>query len=885
MKSPRPEDAKIMGMNTRSQTHLQRWGIVIGLTTVYWVSAIWLIQLFGDGVAMLAAIPIIMAGWSLGMLGGVIASLLAIILTAILLVGYGGQTWGLVLSSGFPFGSIIFILIGVITGRLRQILDARLQTEIHLRSSERYLTLLKITTNDILNIKNPGEKYYFLLNHLTNLFVADYGYFVHWDAAQEKATLITSTVQLAQADSKNIMESTASAMAEAVLQTGQILTINDAQNSHYAINPTPSKESAFPIQSMIGIPFMERGYKLGAAVLTYDTPHQFTPEEIEQAQQAGDQIALVLWTVQQEVEIQKRLSETNALANIARALSETERVGLSTVLQLIVNSTKELIPSTEQAVIHLLDEGQQILTAEAVIGYDEDSTKWKTIKIRPNEGVAGQVIVQGETINISDIGTDSRFVAFDKTPPSYRSLMVAPVQSGEKKLGTISVQSSLTDAFTEDESRLLSGLGTQAAIAIENANLLESTQLALKESNALYRINQKLVASLDPQELLQDVVELLQTNFEYYHVQIYTVEPKSGDFILHTGSGEIGKKLKENKHRLRAGEGIAGYTAEIGVPFFTNDVDQVYFFVRNPLLPNTKSELAVPVKIGENTLGVLDIQQNPPRTLSQRDIHLVSAVADQLSIALQKANLYSDLQVSLQTEKAIRDQLVQNERLATMGRLLASVSHELNNPLQAIQNALFLLREEKGISEQGKQDLDIVLSESERMAALIARLRATYRPAQAEDFQPMQVNDLIEDVYALIATHLRHNEISFEFYPADLPTIPGLADQIRQVLLNLLMNAVEAMTTGGRLTVSTQNLKDSDEILLRISDTGKGIDRGILPNIFDAFVTDKESGTGLGLTITYDIIVKHHGRIQAENNTLNGATFSVWLPCSIRESE
>jgi len=220
-----------------------------------------------------------------------------------------------------------------------------------------------------------------------------------------------------------------------------------------------------------------------------------------------------------------------------------------------------------------------------------------------------------------------------------------------------------------------------------------------------------------------------------------------------------------------------------------------------------------------------------------------------------------------------------------MGRLLASVSHELNNPLQAIQNALFLLREEKGISEQGKQDLDIVLSESERMAALIARLRATYRPAQAEDFQPMQINDLIEDVYALIATHLRHNEISFEFYPADLPTIPGLADQIRQVLLNLLMNAVEAMTTGGRLTISTQNLKDSDEILLRVSDNGKGIDRVILPNIFDAFVTNKESGTGLGLTITYDIIAKHHGRIQAENNPLNGATFSVWLPCSIRESE
>lgn len=884
MKSPKSGDAKIMGMNSLS--HLQKWGIIVGLTAVYWIGAAWLIQLYGDGIVMLAAIPIIMAGWFLGMLGGVAASLVAAILTAILLIDYGGHTWEYVFYGGYPFGSIIFILIGVITGRLRQILDARLQTENQLRSRERYLTLLKITTSDILNIKKPGEKYYFLLNHLVNLFIADYGYLVQWDGHQEKAALIISTAWSEQANSKTIMESVASAVTDSVLRIKQTLAVNDVPNSQYAISSAFSKESAFPIQSMLGIPFIARGYKLGAAVLTYNIPHQFTPEEIDQAQQAGDQIALVLWTVQQEVEIQKRLRETNALANIGRALSETEHVGLSTVLQLIVNSTKELIPSTEQAVIHLLDEEQKILTAEAVIGYAEDATNWKTIKIRPNEGVAGQVIVKGETINITDVGTDPRFVAFGNTPPSYRSLMVAPVQSGGKKLGTISVQSSLVDAFTEDEGRLLSALGTQAAIAIENAHLLESTQQALKEANALYSINQKLVASLDPNELLQDAVELLQKNFEYHHVQFYTVEPQSGDLIMHTGSTEIGVKLKEKNHRLRAGEGIVGNTAETLAPFFTNDVDQIHFFVRNPLLPNTKSELAMPVKIDGHILGVLDIQQTPPRSLGPRDIQLVSAVADQLAIALQKANLYAHLQTSLQTEKTMRDQLVQNERLATMGRLLASVSHELNNPLQAIQNALFLLREEKGISAQGKQDLDIVLSESERMAALISRLRATYRPAQVGDFHPMQINDLIEDVYALIATHLRHNEISFEFYPApNLPTIPGLVDQIRQVLLNLLMNAVEAMTTGGRLTVSTQYLMESREILLKVTDTGVGIKPSILHSIFEAFITDKETGTGLGLTISYDIVTKHGGRIQAENNPGRGATFSVWLPTEHRETQ
>jgi signal transduction histidine kinase len=263
---------------------------------------------------------------------------------------------------------------------------------------------------------------------------------------------------------------------------------------------------------------------------------------------------------------------------------------------------------------------------------------------------------------------------------------------------------------------------------------------------------------------------------------------------------------------------------------------------------------------------------------------LVSAVADQLAIALQKANLYSELQAALQVETSIRNQMVQSERLVTMGRLLASVSHELNNPLQAIQNALFLLREEKGISLQGKLDLDIVLSEAERMSALIERLRATYRPTQAEDFIPTQVNNIIEDVYALISTHVRHNEIVFEFHPEpDLPLIPALADQIRQVIINLLMNAVEAMTTGGKLLICTKLLQDSNEILLTVSDSGTGIPAEILPNIFDAFVTNKQSGTGLGLTITHDIVMKHHGRISAENNLDKGSIFKVWLPINNME--
>lgn len=578
---------------------------------------------------------------------------------------------------------------------------------------------------------------------------------------------------------------------------------------------------------------------------------------------------------EKDIELKKQLEEADTLSKISIALSQAERVGLSNILQLIVDSIKTLIPTAEQAVIHTLDEDKKYLVAQAVSGFRAASKGRLQMKL--GEGVAGQAIISGQAINITDINSDERFIK-STSNPSFRSLLVTPIISGEQNLGTISIQSQLPNAFTKHEQDLLNALSVQAAIAIENAHLLETTQQSLKETNALYRINQGLVA-LNEDELLDDVVSLLQENFGYYHVQVFIIDPNTKDLILHAASGEIGKQLIEQKFKLFAGEGIVGYAAETSVPFFTNDVNEVMFFIPHRLLPNTKSEMAIPLKIDNHLFGVLDIQQALPKTFTTRDLQLVGVVADQLAIALQKADLYESLQTALQQEKSMRNQLIQSERLAAIGRLLASVSHELNNPLQAIQNALFLLKEEQGVSELGKQDLSIVLAESERMANMIKRLRDTYRPIRAEDFRPTQLNALIEDVYALVATHLRHNQIIFEFFPdPELQPIPTLTDQIRQALLNLVINAVEAMPSGGKLTIYTEFLPTAKEVLITIVDTGKGIATNIMDSIFEVFTTDKEKGTGLGLTITYDIITKHHGRIIAENNAGLGATFRIWLP-------
>jgi signal transduction histidine kinase len=852
-----------------------RLALILGITFLYMLVLHPLMNAIGPVASALISIPVALAGWYFGINAGLVAGLMGIVLNMALLTLIKGGAWYAWIIDYWP-GNSVLILLGYIAGRVRHELADHAQALEELRSHERYLALVNLATQNILGSKNLDDTYYYLVTNLADLFGADHAHFFRWDASQKQAVLVASTLPLDRSLSDIQLDLNESGLIVSVLRTGRALVLDDLSDSKTIVNPAPLKKDTPPIQSALCIPVLAGENKLGAMVIGYNTPRRFSAKEINYAELAGNQIALALHSVQQDIEIQKRLKEAHALANIEHVLSETERVGIGTVLQLIVDSARDLIPDVENAVLHLIDDEQQTLIPRATAGFvNEARTK---LNMRLGEGVAGQVILSGEVIIIADTETDSRFL--NQSPPAkFRSLIVAPIQSNERCVGTISIQNKRPNAFTPDEGRLLGALGTQAAIAIENANLLQTTQQDLKEINALYQVSRGLAGSLDPDQLLKNVVDLLQQNFGYYHVQVYLVDHEHDALVARYGSGKIGDFLREQGYHLPVGTGIVGQVAETGEPFMTNDVERIVFFVRHPLLPDTQSNLTVPIKVDDQVVGVLDIQQVPPDRLTSRDMQLMTTVADQLAVALQKANLYSELQTSLSQERLMHAQLVQSERLAVIGRLLASVSHELNNPLQAIQNALFLVNDEENLSPQGHRDLEIVLSETERMAEMIKRLRAFYRPSRAEDFQDIELNNIAVEVSALTANHMRHKNITFEFIPdLELPVVPGIPDQIRQIVLNLFMNAVEAMQTGGHLTVYTRRLPEQDRILFSVTDTGPGIDPEILPHIFEPFMTNKENGTGLGLTITADIIRRHNGDIQAENNPEGGATFRVWLP-------
>jgi signal transduction histidine kinase len=143
----------------------------------------------------------------------------------------------------------------------------------------------------------------------------------------------------------------------------------------------------------------------------------------------------------------------------------------------------------------------------------------------------------------------------------------------------------------------------------------------------------------------------------------------------------------------------------------------------------------------------------------------------------------------------------------------------------------------------------------------------------------VQINDIIADTHKLLSTYLRHKNISFDFQ-ADpyVPPVMGLANHLRQVMLNLFINAMEAMPEGGHFCADTSLSPSKHEVTFSITDNGTGIEPELLPRIFDPFVTSKNTGTGLGLTITHEIVEQHQGRILAQNVPQGGARITVWLP-------
>jgi len=245
----------------------------------------------------------------------------------------------------------------------------------------------------------------------------------------------------------------------------------------------------------------------------------------------------------------------------------------------------------------------------------------------------------------------------------------------------------------------------------------------------------------------------------------------------------------------------------------------------------------------------------------------------QLNTALEKA---------IEQEHHLHNQLVLAEKFAAMGRMLASITHEINNPLQTIKNCLYLIQGDILPDSRANQFLDMASSETERISNLVAQLREIYRPRQEGQLLPFSLTKVLDDVNALLNSHLQNGHVQWVQSTAIKDPlkikINGIEDQIKQVFINLVMSAIDAMQPGGgKIFIDIIESKITPQVGVIFHDSGPGITSEHLARIFEPFFSTKNKGLGLGLWISYDIIQKHGGQIHVKSEPGQGATFEVWL--------
>ena len=241
-----------------------------------------------------------------------------------------------------------------------------------------------------------------------------------------------------------------------------------------------------------------------------------------------------------------------------------------------------------------------------------------------------------------------------------------------------------------------------------------------------------------------------------------------------------------------------------------------------------------------------------------------------------------ELATAIWREEQAREQLMRNERLASVGKMAAGAAHEINNPLAVISGrAQMMLRDEK--DEKKAKALKLMVEQTRRASKILTDLMGFARPAMPKT-EPTNVNFVIHHVLSMVENQLRQKNIECQReFAQGLPKISADKHQLEQVFLNIVLNAEHAMSEGGTLTVSTSLSPAKDLILITLSDTGNGIPKEDLQHVFEPFFTTKEEGegTGLGLAMSYGIVTSHGGTIDVESTVGEGTSFTVELPVAV----
>lgn len=560
--------------------------------------------------------------------------------------------------------------------------------------------------------------------------------------------------------------------------------------------------------------------------------------------------------------------EINALLEISKAIASG--LYLEDVLRLIVTVTAKVMDS-KICSLWILDERDQRLKLKATQSLSEAYLKERSLAL--GEGVVGQVALHNKPIMIPDVLQEPLYKEKELAKrEGLVSMLSVPMCLKERVIGVINCYTSYPRAFSKAEVELLLTVANQAAICIENSGLMET---------------------LDIDEILRLVLEGVIQNTGFARARLYLLNEKRNMLECRMAVGVDVEKIKGIELPLIPEVSVVSRSFIEKRPYVIPDATRDPRV--NPLLKekfNLHSLVVIPLLAQEKALGVIVADHTEPgKILTEEMLNSVMIFAQQAALAIQNASMYQELkQFSQRMEEKIREttahlrkteaQLIRSEKLAALGQLAAGLAHEIRNPLTSIHILIHSLMERLPTENAHRQDLKVITEEIDRINEIVNQFLRFAKPAPPS-FEKTEVVSIVEEILALLRPQIEKHQIEVQREFQALPLVLMDREQVKQALFNLILNAVQAMPSGGKLILGGKNSEDDQWIQLFIRDTGTGISEDHLPLLFDPFFSTREEGMGLGLSIAHRIIDQHHGKIEVESSPGKGTLFTVWLPISM----
>ena len=690
------------------------------------------------------------------------------------------------------------------------------------------------------------------------------------------------------------------------------------------------------IRTVLGVPILKGDDLLGVIMIYHLEIRPFTDKQIALVETFADQAAIAIENVRLFDEVQARtedlresLQQQTATADVLKVISRST-FDLQKVLNTLTESAARLCEADKGAI--MMRDGD-VYRIRANYGFPDEAVQYALNNpLQPDRGSAtGRAALEGRAIHIPDALADPEYRAAGyHTAFGYRSMLAIPLLREGTAIGTFTLTRDEVSPFSEKQKELATTFADQAVIAIENVRLFDEVQArtselaqSVKELQALGEVTQSVNSSVDLGTVLTTIVAKATQLSNTEAGAIYEFDDANQEFLLRATYGlddTVAAELRDR--RIRLGESAISDAVERRIPIQIADIQNkpsatIDIIVR----AGFRALLIVPLLGADRIVGALVVRRKQPGEFAKGTVDLLQTFAAQSVLAIQNARLFESVEArtrelakSLQDLRTAQDRLVQTEKLASLGQLTAGIAHEIKNPLNFVNNFSALsvelvdelddvlkpatldkkMREETDeLTYMLKGNLEKVVQHGKRADLIVKNMLLHSREGSSER-RLVNLNGLVEECLNLAyhGARAENQEFKIKLERSLDPTIGRVElfpQEMTRVLLNLISNGFYAATkrraetelNGYEPTIAAATKNFGDRVEIKIRDNGSGIPPEVRDKIFNPFFTTKPpgEGTGLGLSLSHDIVVKQHaGSIEVDTRPGEFTEFRITIP-------